>query len=260
MDKRRSIAPVTNGAVPSIATMTLPGISVAEVAPAGEVAPTPRPTRPCHTQRMDQAALVAEVGAMLEGLQVCDPALQARMDDHGITTACVATCTIHHAAALEATEARQQAIAVERQTVGDLNAAVVQARTSIMTLRQVARTVFNSQAAAVALGLNDEMSRATALFVNEARRTLTAAQQPPYSAVLATVAYGPARLQEMVTEVEAVETAHTTRLVAQRRAVEATEVRDQAMLRLGRAAHQVRLQVVAILRHHPELPRPVGFA
>lgn len=263
MRTEKAVTMVANGAATNardLATMTLPALPVmpaAEMEPA--VTPEPKGVRVRHAQPVAQARVVAEVGQMLEGLRTCDAALQAHLAENGITAACVTNCTALHAAALAATEARQQAMAAERAAVTALEAAMAQALTSIMTLRQVARTVFKGQAAAVALGLNDEMPRMAGLFINEARRTLAAAQQAPYTATLATVAYEAERVQEIETEVDAVEAALAVREAAQGRAMAATNARDLAMMQLRRGAHQLRLQVKAVLRRHPEWPRPGGF-
>lgn len=229
---------------------------MAESAPEVEPAVPPR-TR--HTQSAEQATTAAAVGAMLAGLQAAGEPLHALLEHEGITAACIVDCTAQHAAALAAREARQQAMAAQRQAVAALNAAFDHAHWGVMALRQVARTVFTDAAAHTALGLNEELPQSPALFVNEARRVLAAAQQAPYAAALAAVAYSTPRLQEMQDEVDAVETAYVARLVAEGQALQATGVRNAEFARMNRLARRVRVQVNALLRRHPEVARPAGF-
>lgn len=218
-----------------------------------------RASRPRHTQSVAQAALAAAVGEMLAGLQMADEPLRTLLEQDGITTACIAACTAQHAAALAARDARQQAMAAEKQAVATLAAAFDHAYWGMTALRQVARTVFTGAAAYVALGLNEEMPHSTALFVNEVRRVLATAQQAPYAATLATVAYSTPRLQAMQREIDAVEAAYSTRCEAGQRAQQATLVRDVEFATLSRLARQVRVQVKAVLRRNPEAARPAGL-
>lgn len=229
---------------------------LAESAP--EVEP-PAPPRTRHAQSAEQAVTAAAVGEMLAGLQAAGEPLHALLEHDGITAACIADCTAQHAVALTARDARQQAMAAERQAVAALNAAFDHAHWGVMALRQVARTVFTDAAAHTALGLNEEFPQSPTLFVNEARRVLAVAQQAPYAAALAAVAYSAPRLQEMLDEVDAVETAHVARLVAERQALQATGVRNAEFAKMNRLARRVRVQVNALLRRHPEVAQPAGF-
>ncbi|MFO7632791.1 MAG: hypothetical protein R6W76_09640 [Caldilinea sp.] len=91
-----------------------------------EVAPS-RPVRPRHTQSAEQAVLAAAVRVMLAGLQAADEPLRTLLEPDGLTTPCIAAYTAQHATALAAHEARQQAMAAEKQTVATLNAAFAHA-------------------------------------------------------------------------------------------------------------------------------------
>lgn len=219
----------------------------------------PRPTRTRHTQSAEQATATAAVGVMLAGLEAAGEPLHSLLEHDGITAACIADCKAQHAVALAAREARQQAIVAEKQAVATLNAAFDHAHCGVMALRQVARTVFSDVAAHTALGLNEELPQSPALFVNEARPVLAAAQQAPYAAPLAAVAYSAPRLQEMQDEVDAVEAAYVARLVAERQALQATGVRNAEFATMNRLARRVRVQVNALVRRHPEVDRPAGF-
>jgi len=242
-------ARMLNGAAVQVASMAE---SASEVEP-------PAPPRTRHTQSAEQATTAAAVGEMLAGLQAAGEPLRALLEHDGITAACIADCTAQHVAALAARDARQQAMAAQRQAVAALNAAFDHAHWGIMALRQVARTVFSDAAAHTALGLNEEFPQSPTLFVNEARRVLAVAQQAPYAAALAAVAYSTPRLQEMQDEIDAVEAAYVARLVAEGQALQATGVRNAEFAKMNRLARRVRVQVNALLRRHPEVARPAGF-
>lgn len=256
-------AGILNGTAPQV---SFTAEVAAEAAPqaafvtevAAETAPPSAP-RTRHTQPVQQAATVAAVGAMLAGLQTAAEPLRSLLEQDGITAACITACTAQHAAALAARDARQRAIAAERQAVATLNAAIEHATFGMTALRQVARMVFSDGASHLALGLNEELSRSPALFVNEARRVLALAQQPPYIEKLTAAAYSAPRLQEMAQEIDAVEAAYGVRQDAGQLAQRATLVRDAEFAHLGRLARQVRVQVKAILRRNPTAPRPAGL-
>ncbi|MBK8799156.1 MAG: hypothetical protein IPM07_23895 [Anaerolineales bacterium] len=235
---------------------TSQGALMFEDAPAVEL---PAAMRTKHTQPVNQAEALAAVGAMLTGLQMASDPLRTLLDGDGITATYIASCGAQRDAALAAREARQQAIAAEKQAVFDVNTLLDRSHCAVMALRQVARTVLTDSAAVTALGLNEEMPRSPALFVNEARRLLAVAQQPPYAAALVAAAYHTERLQEMLAEVAAVETAYGVRCDMECKARHATVARNIEFTKLNRAARQVKVQVKALLRRNPGTPLPAGF-
>ncbi len=238
-----------NGAAPQVALMAQ---SEPEVT-------SPRSPRTRHTQSAEQATATASVGVMLVGLEMAGEPLHSLLEHDGITAACIVDCKAQHAVALTAREARQQAMVAEKQAMATLTAAFDHAHCGVMALRQVARTVFTGAAAYTALGLNEELPQSPVLFVNETRRVLAAAQQAPFAAALASVAYSAPRLQEMAEEIDAVETAYFARGEAEHQARQATTVRNGEYAKLNQLARRVRVQVSAVLRRHPEVARPAGF-
>ncbi len=224
-----------------------------------ETAPVLRVRRSPHTQRVEYAELVATAGLALSSLANAEEPLRTLLEENGLTASYIARGVAQRDAALAAVESRQQAIAAEQQTIAAMNEAIERARWAVMALRQVARTVLTDAGAFAALGLDDEMPKSPALFVNEARRTLAAAQREPYAAVLATAAFAGARLTEIEAEIDGVEAALAARRTAQQQAVNATVVRDSEMARLRQRMHQMKVQVNAMLRRNPEMAPPVGF-
>lgn len=224
-----------------------------------ETPPVLRVRRSPHTQRVEYAELVAEAGIALSGLANAEEPLRTLLEENGITASYIARCSAQRDAALAATAARQQAIAAERQTTTAMNEAVERARWAVMALRQVARTVLTDSSAFASLGLDDEMPKSPALFVNEARRTLAAAQREPYAAMLGAAAFAAARLAEIEAEIDSVEAALVARREAQQRAVNATVIRDGEMARLRQSMHQMKVQVNAMLRRNPGMLPLVGF-
>ena len=212
-----------------------------------------------HSQNYKQQLLLIDVQALIDGASSAPDPLHALLESVGIDGAYLAACRA-------ACVALDGAIAVRRQAMADKVAAVARqaradasARVIYAVLRKVARTVLRTRPEQIALGLDEEASGDTALFLAGARHAVAAAQQEPYASRLAAATWNAERLALAGATLDALAAAMLARQEAEQVAIEATRARNTAAVKVRRRARQLRVSIELLLRQHPELSRPVWF-
>ena len=157
-------------------------------------------------------------------------------------------------------------IATRRQKMADKMAAIDQMRRQrrevtvlTSTYRQLARTVITDPAGRRALGLDMRLPAKVRLYIDFMREIVGASRQEPYATLLATVQIDSAYLDDIEARVGVLETLYEARQHASYAAVQATNARDEGFRILHQVARLLTLRMNALLRTHPELPRPLGF-
>ena len=212
-----------------------------------------------HSQNYKQQLLLIDVQALIDGASSAPDPLPALLESYGIDDAYLAACRA-------ACAALDGAIAVRRQAMADKVAAVARqaladatARRIYAGLRKVARTVLRTSPEQIALGLDEEASGDTALFLAGARHAVAAAQQEPYASRLAAATWNAERLALAGATLDALAAAILARQEAEQVAIEATRARNAAAVKVRRRARQLRVAIELLLGQHPELSRPVWF-
>ncbi len=244
------------------APSTAPVSAVEPAPPAqGEAPGEERPARAVvyHSQNFKQQQLLLDVQALIDGASSAPEPLRALLESYGIDGAYLATCRAACAALDGAIAARRQAMADKVAAVARQAQADASARSIYAALRKVARTVLRTSPEQIALGLDEEASGDTALFLTGARHAVAAAQQEPYASRLAATTWNAERLALAGAALDALAAAMLARQDAEQVAIEATRARNTAAVTVRRCARQLRVEIELLLRQHPEISRPVWF-
>ena len=212
-----------------------------------------------HSQNFKQQQLLIDVQALIDGASSAPEPLHALLDSYGIDGAYLATCRAACAALDGAIAARRQAMADKVAAVARQAQADATARRIYAGLRKVARTVLRTRPQQIALGLDEEASGDTALFLAGARHAVAAAQQEPYASRLAAATWNAERLALAGATLDALAAAMLARQEAEQVAIKATRARNAAAVKVRRRARQLRVAIELLLGQHPELSRPVWF-
>ncbi|MCO5211255.1 MAG: hypothetical protein M9936_16300 [Caldilinea sp.] len=237
-------------------------VSAVEAAPPaqGEAPGKARPAKAVvyHSQNYKQLLLI-EVQALIDGASSAPDPLPALLESYGIDDAYLAACRAACAALDGAIADRRQAMADKVAAVARQALADATARRIYAGLRKVARTVLRTSPEQIALGLDEEASGDTALFLAGARHAVAAAQQEPYASRLAAATWNAERLALAGATLDALAAAMLARQEAEQVAIEATRARNAAAVKVRRCARQLRVAIELLLGQHPELSRPVWF-
>lgn len=212
-----------------------------------------------HNQNYKQQQLLIDVQALIDGASSAPDPLHALLESFGIDGAYLAACRAACVALDGAIAVRRQAMADKVEAVARQARADASARVIYAGLRKVARTVLRTRPEQIALGLDEEASGDTALFLAGARHAVAAAQQEPYASRLAAATWHAERLALAGATLDALAAAMLARQEAEQAAIEATRARNAAAVNVRRRARQLRVVIELLLRQHPELSRPVWF-
>jgi|GEM_PF-1681849 len=157
-------------------------------------------------------------------------------------------------------------VADRRQKMADKMAAIDQMRRQRReltllnsTYRQLARTVIIDPAGRRALALDIRFPAKTRLYIDLTREIVRASRQDPYATLLATVEIDETYLDDIEARVNVLEMLYEARQRASHAAVQATNTRDEGFRTLHQFARVLTVRMNALLRTHPEIPRPMGF-
>jgi len=237
------------------------------VAPSAQVEPkqesTGEETPPApivrHNQDYAQQLKLIELRNLVDGVESVPEPLHALLEAQGITSAYLATCRSYGDLQDAAIATRRQAIANKILAVQEQERADAFARFTYAALRKVTRTLLRNTADEIALGLDEEVPVRTDLFLTTARHAVATAKQEPYASLLAGATVGADRLEAMEGALDALTTLIHMRQNAEQAAIEATRARNAAADDVRRAARQLRVEIGAVLRQHPEITPPVWF-
>ena len=130
-------------------------------------------------------------------------------------------------------------------------------------LRQVGRTVFPDPVAdrdaRLNLALDQPIPGTIMLFIDKGLGVLAKAKQEPQAARLAAAGFDEERIDELIALFNALDLLYAARRQARQAAKDATVARDATVAEVRTAVRQLRLEVAAILRAHPEVNPPADF-
>ncbi len=225
--------------------------------------PPKRKKRRYSPQREDYAILLGCIDNKLYGLETASPALRDLLAEHGVTPAVLAACRTQYDAAQAAMNERGSCAAAEAGAVVAMDRARHRAEIAYGTFRQTARTAFpdRAESAAIYLGLHltEAIPEATALFVDDARLVLQAAQHAAIAGGLAAATFDAGRIAAVGEAIDALDDAYKARHQAHAVAVQATRKRNETVRALRRAMRPIALGVSAMLRLNPTVNRPVDW-
>lgn len=209
--------------------------------------------------RLDQRIYLGELADKLDGLENAEEPFATYMLDFKITPALRSEITTQ-------IETCHDLVATRRQRMADKMAAIEQMRRQRRELavlnsthRQLARTVVVDPAGRRALALDIRFPAKTRLYIDLTRETSGASRQEPYATLLATVGIDAAFLDDIEARVDVLEMLYEARQRASHAAVQATNARDEGFRTLHQLARVLTVRMNALLRTHPEIPRPMGF-
>ncbi len=268
---------VVTGMTPEAAPV-LP-VGTAEAAPpAATAAPTPAPqatgesTEPVvppkppverNLQSIEIQDFLAESDDTLAGLEEVGEPMASLLPANGITEERLAGVRDHYDAAQGAVGARGDAMAAESRATIVLQNGLRQATIGMSALRQIGRTLFPDAVAdrdaRLALQLDKPMPDRITHFVDRSRKVLAAARQEAHAPRLAAAGYDAERLDGLEALIDALDLLYRARRQARQAAVDATTTRNATVAELRTAMRQLRVEVAAILRAHPEVNPPADF-
>ncbi len=245
-------APVTGG----------PGVAATEEPPP----PPEEPVKPPGKRgRQDTKTLVllAETDDRLTGLEMADEPLPSLMAAHRITTERLAGVRVLYDNAQNTVSTRDTSMIAEAGAIIDMQRALRQTNVVFGSFRHVGRILFPDpvadRTAQLAFQLDEDASSRINLFIDRGRRVLIAARKEPQASRLAAAGYDSERLDEIEAHFDALDLLYEARCKARQAAINATTARNAAVAELRVAMHQLRVEVAAILRAHPEVNAPANF-
>ena len=218
-------------------------------------------TRSPQSERLRR--FLAKSDDQLYGLSSAPEPVASLLAAYRITPERLATVTGQYEATQLTVSDRREAMAREATAVRALQRGYLLADAGYGAFRQVARTLYPDPVrdldAHRALGLDLPAPKSITLFVDMGRESLRAAQGEPFATQLAAVGFDAEGIAGTMAIFDALDTLYQARLAAGHAATEATRTRNAAVETLRTAMRQLRAEVKAMLRAHPEASAPSGF-
>lgn len=258
--RRKQTAPVDSS--PPVEKPAPPAATPVEstsTATTEEPPPPPSPPKQRRYDRLDQRLFLGRVDDKLGSLDNAVEPLSTFLPDFKITP------TFRSELAAQVTVCRGR-VAGRRQATADEFAAVGQMKQqrkivydNMSSLRQMARTIIIDPAGQRALALDVRLPHKTRLLIDLSRESLNACRQEPYITLLATVQIDEAQLDDITASITVLEMLYDARQRAGFAATQATTARNENFQILHQMVRLLTLRMNALLRTHPEIPRPMGF-
>ncbi len=244
--------------------------------PAPEAAPAPSATGettdeeqppkapiPHNPQREAHYVFLGETDNMLRGLETVGEPMASLMVANRITPQRLADVRTQVEAAYASIDDRGDAMGAEATTVIAARRARSLAEISYSNFRLVGRTVFpdpvGDRDARLNLALDLPVPGSIMLFIDKGRGVLAKAKQEPQATRLAAAGFDEERIDEMLALFSALDMLYAARRQAHQAAKDATVARDGTVAEVRTAVRQLRSEVAAILRAHPEVNPPADF-
>lgn len=254
------------GTTTAVATGELAEGTTGEGSTEGEGTGTPpeekvRSTRAPQSERIRR--FLAKSDDQLYGLSTAPEPTASLLAACRITQDRLASVFGLYDAAQLAVADRREAMVREATAVRDVQRAYLLADAGHGAFRQVVRTLYPDPIrdldAHRALGLDLPTPKTITLFVDMGRESVGAAQREPYATQLAAVGFDDEGIAGVMALFDALDALYQARLAAGHAATEATRTRNAAVETLRTAMRQLRAEVKAMLRAHPEASAPSGF-
>ena len=231
---------------------------------SGETEEQPPKTPVPHSPQSEAIQkFLAESDDRLAGLEDAEEPLASLLPAAGISVERLAGVRDLYGAAQGSVTARGGAMVAEITATIDMQRARQQATIGMSAFRQVSRTIFPDaivdRDARLALLLDAPMPDDVTIFVDRSRDVLAAARQDGRAVRLAAGGYDSQRLDALEALIDALDLLYRARRQAHRAAVDATTARNAAVGDLRTAMRQLRVEVAALLRAHPEVNPPADF-
>ena len=255
------VAPVPAPATAAVVPAPVPGPAATEEPPPPEEPVKPPITHSRQSEKMRR--FLAATDDRLTGVEMVGEPLSSLLVAHRITPQCLAGLRGLYAGAQAAMNGRDDAILAEAQTIIDMQRALRQMTVVFGAFRHVGRILFpdpvTDRTAQLAFYLDDGIPESINLMIDRAHSVLAAARQEPQASRLAPAGYDSERLDEIEALVDALDLLYKARRQARQVAIDMTAVRNATVAELRTAMHQLRVEVAAILRAHPEVNAPADF-
>ncbi len=200
---------------------------------------------------------------LLKGLAGAGEPMASLLPSYGITPERLAAVIAQLEGSQGSIDTRTQAMLDEARAVIDMQRAQGQAEIAFTNFRQVGRIVFGDKVAdrdaRLALALDLRIPTTIMLFLDKGRSALAFARQEPQITRLAAAGFTAERIDETLALFDALDMLYDARQAAQKVAKHATRSRDTTLRDFERVMRQLRADVSALLRAHPEVDAPVGF-
>ena len=239
----------------------MPGPAATEEPP-----PPEEPVKPPikHSRQSEKIRrYLAATDDRLTGLEMVGEPMSSLLVAHRITAQRLAGLRSLYANSQAAVNGRDDAMLAEAQTVIDMQRALRQMTVAFGAFRHVGRILFPDpvadRTAQLAFYLDDGIPESINLLIDRAHSVLAAARQEPQASRLAPAGYDSERLDEIEALVDALDLLYKARRQARQVAIDMTVVRNETVAELRTAMHQLRVEVAAILRAHPEVNAPADF-
>lgn len=206
---------------------------------------------------------IGESDNFIKGLAGAGEPMASLLPSYGITPERLAAVIAQLEASQGSIDARTQGMLDESRAVIAMQRAQGQAEIAFTNFRQVGRSVFDDKVsdrdARLALALDLRIPTTIMLFLDKGRSALAFARQEPQITRLAAAGFTTERIDDMLALFDALDMLYDARQVAQQAAKHATRFRDATLRDFERVMRQLRADVSALLRAHPEVDAPTGF-
>ena len=244
------------------ATVTQAPAPVATEAPTQPVEPPKPPVEPALQSQAIQEFLV-EADDRLAGLEEVGEPLASLLPANGITDERLAAVRDLYDATQNAVTDRGGAMVTESTATIAMQRGFRQATIGMSALRQIGRTLFADvvadRDARLALQLDKPLPDRIPIFVDRGRAVLAAARQEAHAPRLAAGGYDSQRIDALAALLDALDLLYRERRQAHQAAINATTTRNATVGELRTAMRQLRVEVAAVLRAHPEVNPPADF-
>lgn len=206
---------------------------------------------------------LGESDNFIKGVAGAGEPMASLLPAYGITPERLAAVTAQLEGAQGSIDTRTQAMFDKARAVIDMQRAQGQAEIAFTNFRQVGRIVFGDKVAdrdaRLALALDLRIPTTIMLFLDKGRSALAFARQEPQITRLAAAGFTTERIDETLALFDALDVLYDARQAAEQAAKSATRSRDATQRDFERVMRQLRADVSALLRAHPEVDAPVGF-
>ncbi len=248
-------APAADGVPPVATEEPTGGESGGEAEPKAPAVRNPQPER--------YYVFLGESDNFIKGVAGAGEPMASLLPAYGITPERLADAIAQLEGSHASIDGRTQAMLDEARAVIVMQHAQLLAEIAFTNFRQVGRTVYSDairdRDARLALALDQRIPTTIMLFLDKGRSALAFARQEPQITRLAAAGFTTERIDETLALFNALDTLYDARQVAQQAAKCATRARDATLRDFQRVMRQLRADVKALLRAHPEIDPPVGF-
>lgn len=258
----KAAPPAESASKPVKATSEAPAPSATGESTETEEQPPKTPV-PHNLQSEAIQTFLAESDDRLAGLEDVGEPLASLLPTIGISAERLAGVRNLYNATQGTVGTRSSAMVAEATATIDMQRVRQQVTSGMSALRQVARTLFPDEFidrdARLALQLDKPLPDRITFLVDRSRDVLAAARQDGCATRLAAAGYDSQRIDALEALIDALDLLYRARRQAHQAAVDATTLRNNSVDELRTAMRQLRVEVAALLRAHPEINPPADF-